>query len=647
MIRKMENIMPETRSHTIGVIAPDDEVALAVRDIAAAMQLKVELRVGFPDEAETIAAELERRGARILVCRGGVSKRLRESDLALPLIDIPISELDILALLDHARQIGEPVAVIGVDALLRGAQDIAPFLGIQAKAFPTDNEGGLPVLMARIRDAGFKVVVGPRQVVECATRFGLPALPVRSHKPVIAAALAEAKKLLEFLRREEEWSMRQQAAFNAIEEGILSFDRQGRILHCNEVAARMLDIGRLAPPHPMPESLREAGVAQALESGARWDGEIVAINRTSYVCTLHPVGDPDEPMGGVAAFQEVTSLQRLEHRVRRSLHRDRGLSARHHFSGMAPCGPLLRNVIAKAKNYAMVDSTVLIEGETGTGKEIFAQSMHNASPRAAGPFVAVSCSALPEHLLESELFGYNEGAFTGARKGGKAGLFELAHNGTMLLDEIGEIPMPVQAKLLRVLEERTVMRLGDDRLIPVNVRVICATNRRLAERVKEGLFREDLYYRINVLHLTLPPLRERDGDVLPTLDFFLEHFSRELGRPPPRLDKALRERLAAHRYSGNMRELRNTAERLVVTQRDDGAADASALDELWDGEDQEPAVAGTLMQREEYRLIHRMLEETGGNRSAAARRLGMSPSTLWRKLKAAERGTAGKRSEGD
>ena len=316
----MENAMPENRSHKIGVIAPDDEVALAVREIAEAMQLNVELRVGFPDEAEALAIELEQKGAKIIICRGGVHKRLRESNLTLPLIDIPISEFDILTLLDHARRIGEPVAVAGVNALLRGAQDIAPFLGLRAQAFSMDNEGGLPLLMSHIRDSGFKVVVGPRQVVECAARFGLPALPLRSHKPVIAAALAEAKKLSEFLRREEEWNMRQQAFFNTIEEGIVSFDRQGRILHCNEVATSILKIAKLIPPHHMPASLREAGIEEALASGTRWDGEIITINRISYVCTLHPVGDSGGLMGGVATLQEVTSLQKLEHRVRRRLH---------------------------------------------------------------------------------------------------------------------------------------------------------------------------------------------------------------------------------------------------------------------------------------------------------------------------------------
>ena len=635
--------MIRERGCEIGVIAPDDELRLAVQEIAAAMGLNIMLRMGFLDEAIASARELEQLGAKILVCRGSTSKRLRETNLALPLIDIPITAFDMIALLDQARKLGEPVAVVGVDALLRGTLELAPILRIKAQAFPVESEGGLPLLLSRIRDDGFKVVVGARQVVEYASRLGLPALPLRSHDQVIATALGEAKKLVEFLHKEEEWGMRLQAAFHTIKEGIVSFDHQGRILHCNKVAGRILNISTLNFPLALPPALRDSGIEQVLATGSGWDGEVISINRTNYVCSLHPVGSRKEPRGGVVMLQEVASLQKLEHKVRRSLHRERGLSARHHFSLLSPCGPLLQRTIAMATSFAKVDSTVLIEGETGTGKEVFAQSMHNSSRRESGPFVAVSCSALPDQLLESELFGYHEGAFTGARKGGKAGLFELAHNGTIFLDEIGEIPLQIQTKLLRVLEERTVMRLGDDRLIPVDVRVICATNRRLAERVKAGLFREDLYFRINVLYLNLPPLRERREDIAFGLDFFLAHFSRELGRALPVLSPETRAFLVNHHYPGNMRELRNIIERLVVSWHEDKEVPLSALGELWDNAEKDSARSYAeprpLLQQEEYRLIRRTLEESGGNRSLAASRLGISTTTLWRKLRIMDQDT--------
>ena len=205
--------------------------------------------------------------------------------------------------------------------------------------------------------------------------------------------------------------------------------------------------------------------------------------------------------------------------------------------------------------YANTNTTILITGESGTGKEVFAQAIHNASDRAAYPFVGINFAALPETLAESELFGYNEGAFTGAMKGGKEGLFEIAHNGTILLDEIGDASLAVQAKLLRVLEEKEIIRIGGTKVVPINVRVICATNRNLEEMMKSGTFRPDLYYRIKVLNLHLKPLRERKEDIPPMLDGMLKkNAKRKI------VDKEVYDYLIGYDWPGNTRELHTTAE---------------------------------------------------------------------------------------
>lgn len=194
----------------------------------------------------------------------------------------------------------------------------------------------------------------------------------------------------------------------------------------------------------------------------------------------------------------------------------KGFQAAYSFKDICGGSSSIDQCIRYAKRYAHTDLTVLLLGETGSGKEMFAQSMHNASSRRNGPFVAVNCAALPEGILESELFGYDEGAFTGARRSGKMGLFELSHNGTIFLDEIGEMPMSLQSRLLRVLQERRVMRLGGDRVFPVNIRIFAATNQNLIELVQKHKFREDLFYRLNVLTLKIPPLRERPRDIPPS-----------------------------------------------------------------------------------------------------------------------------------
>lgn len=307
-------------------------------------------------------------------------------------------------------------------------------------------------------------------------------------------------------------------------------------------------------------------------------------------------------------------------------------------------------MVETAKFYAHSPSTVLLEGESGTGKELFAQGIHNESARRNGPFVAVNCAAIPESLMESELFGYAEGAFTGARRGGKAGLFELAHKGTLFMDEIGDMPLRLQAFLLRVLEEKSVTRVGQGMNIPVDVRVICATNKDLYCLVKEGLFRADLYYRLNVLRLIIPPLRERPEDAAAILGHLFNTLPQNLGRPHPHVENRAMQRLCAYPYPGNVREMRNLVERLVATCRNGVITEAAVAAQLG----QAPAADGGaapppsallpvprehpqgegILDRETRRLIAQTLEECGNNRTEAARRLGISPTTLWRKLRA-------------
>lgn len=225
--------------------------------------------------------------------------------------------------------------------------------------------------------------------------------------------------------------------------------------------------------------------------------------------------------------------------------------------------PVLAETLILARRAADSRATILIQAESGTGKELLAKLIHTASPRRKGPFVAINCAAIPETLLESELFGFEKGAFTGANTA-KPGRFEAAEGGTLVLDEIGELPLPVQGKLLRALQERTVDRLGGTRPIPVDVRVIALTNRDLATEVKEGRFREDLYYRLNVIPLRLPPLRERSGDLALLAVHFAERYSRENDRPTPQLSPSFLEALARHPWPGNIRELENAIQRSVV-----------------------------------------------------------------------------------
>ena len=293
-------------------------------------------------------------------------------------------------------------------------------------------------------------------------------------------------------------------------------------------------------------------------------------------------------------------------------------------------------VIDQAKRVARHDNvTILIEGETGTGKEVLARAIHYHGPRAAGPFVEVNCTAIPENLLESELFGHERGSFTGAIAT-KQGLFELAHGGTLLLDEIGHLPLELQAKLLRALESREIRRVGGNKTRAVDVRVLAATHVRLSQAMARGEFREDLFYRLNVVSLRVPPLRERNGDIELLAERFVSDLASHHGLPVPALTPEVHSALRSHQWPGNVRELRNAIERALVLSPP-GTLD---LDELWLERDDRPVGEGTEsllpfpapLESIIRAAVAAMVELTRGNKSEAARMLGISRPRLQRWL---------------
>lgn len=305
---------------------------------------------------------------------------------------------------------------------------------------------------------------------------------------------------------------------------------------------------------------------------------------------------------------------------------------RYHFSDLIGRDPKFQKSMERAKRAAQNDMPVLIYGETGTGKELFAQSIHNASRRKNGPFVAINCAAVSNSLLESELFGYEAGSFTGASRGGREGVFELAHGGTLFLDEIGEIPRETQVELLRVLQEKEIRRVGGSRVIPVDVRIIAATNKDLLQETVEGRFREDLYYRLDVLDLKLPPLRERGDDV----KILGLHLFRQLpgGKDPIMQSQFLYllEQVGPYQWYGNIRELQNFVERANILMRNAGASSVTVSDILRRRAEPAPEPCQETESRDR-RAIEAALHNHPGSMADAARSLGCSRQTLWRKMK--------------
>lgn len=359
------------------------------------------------------------------------------------------------------------------------------------------------------------------------------------------------------------WKMQHQwdAILDMIDDGVIVTDNQKNIIHTNDFIHKVFKKNGYGKKEDKMNILKSS-LQRVIDDEKELINELVDIEETGkkLLISKRRISLYGDLNGYLILCRDVTEMQNLENRLR-LIQEKKGFLAKYTFDDIITGSHAMEHCIEQGRRIAETDASVLVTGESGTGKELFAQSLHNASLRSKYPFVAVNCAALPTELLESELFGYEEGAFTGAKKGGKKGIFELAHQGTVFLDEIGEIPLSVQAKLLRVLEEKEVMRIGGDTLIPVNVRVISASNIDFEEQIKKKAFRSDLYYRLNVMEIMIPPLRERMEDIALLVRHFL---SQDAEKAEIRLDSKLIEKMSKIYWEGNVRELRNCVEYMKI-----------------------------------------------------------------------------------
>ena len=345
-----------------------------------------------------------------------------------------------------------------------------------------------------------------------------------------------------------------------LDEGIVGVNERGEVFASNHKLEEITGIpGARALQRPAAEVYPFVPFARCLAERAPQPAQVVSANGVNMNVAVAPVLRGGACIGAFATVQRFSDAENRQNELRSQL-LHKGYRAKYTFDDVVGQSPTIRRCITILKKMSLTQLPVLLIGETGTGKELFAHAVHNASPRADGPFVAINCAAMPENLLESELFGYEEGAFTGARKGGKPGLFEFAHKGTLFLDEVEGMSTALQCKLLRVLQEREIMRVGGNRIVSVDVRIVAATNENLDKMVEEGTFRRDLYYRLNTLPVLIPPLREREGDLL----LLIDHFRKGIGASFT-LSPELERLLLTHQWRGNIRELRNVVEYFSYT----------------------------------------------------------------------------------
>jgi propionate catabolism operon transcriptional regulator len=614
--------------------------------VAPLMANVAEVRVfdkGFEEALQTLR---DLRGAGeavdVLVAAGSNGAYLRDH-ADLPVVVVGASTVDALAALVQARRASPRIGVVNFIRVVPGleqARDILDFEEIAQLPYVSPEEARAHVgdLAAR----GFEVIVGPGPVCDLAEQAGLKAVLLYGADS-LSIAVQQAADIARIARAEATRRQHLQRVVDQLEVAIAAVDADERVVSVNPMMQRLLGISEAdALGRPLSSLAPQLGLDRVIESGAAEHDSVERLGSHTVVASRIPLRERGVPQGAVLACHDATLVERLDQRLR-SRHRPRRFETRYSLDGLLGDSPAIRDVRELAERYAGTDATVLVTGESGTGKELVAQGIHAASRRAKHPFVAINCAAFPEALLESELFGYEEGAFTGSRRGGRPGLFEAAHLGTIFLDEIGDLPVMLQTRLLRVLQERQVLRLGSNDPTPVDVRVVAATHRDLRQAIAAGQFRSDLYFRLHILPLHIPALRERPGDIAVIASELLKRALARHGVPGAhaRALALVRPHLERYAWPGNVRELENVLERLALLfstgappKEQIEAKLRLVLPELHATPLAAPphATRRELRELQEAAEVRRVLTECGGNVSEAARRLGIGRSTIYRKL---------------
>ncbi|MBP1763939.1 MAG: norR 8 [Firmicutes bacterium] len=629
------------QTNKIALIVPNKEFSLHALKLFTEWGEKIHIAIASKDDAVIIAQQLCEKGADALICHAIFASTIKPT-INIPLVSLRPSDLDILKGLqlvqkflaqkeDGQEHNNEFIGIIA-DTIQDEIKTIAEIMGIHTKPLPKLPGEGATAIQAMVQEV--LDVVDPSDGQRNGGLDKMPYFPITVGKETLLKSVRQVQELISEGRRN--WAQLEQIK-NIIEftgEGIIAINDQRKITYVNHVAEKFLKMNKeQLLGYFAADIFPDINFEDAMQYGQSRVMPFAEGSDKQLACRVVPVIIRKHTVGAVLAI--FKSSQPFKEKTGKSPEKS-GHKAVYCFEDFITVNENMQEMLEIAKSYASVDSSVLIIGETGTGKEIVAQSIHNHSRRAAGPFVAVNCAALPESLLESELFGYEYGAFTGARKNGKKGLFEQADTGTIFLDEIGEISLAMQARLLRVVQERVIMRVGGDTVIPVDVGIIAATHRNLPELIEKGLFRRDLYHRLNILQLRLLPLAARKEDIPRLVENINDKMSNRLSRQRLKFSAEAINLLQQYEWPGNVRELESVIERMMVMKKDPVVKVEDikkVLDFDFNHSDNKVRVVpeGTLEEMEKA-IISQVLRETG-NQDKTAKMLGISTTTVWRKMK--------------
>ncbi|MDY7027670.1 MAG: sigma 54-interacting transcriptional regulator [Spirochaetota bacterium] len=618
--------------------------------------IKLQVVEGHVEGAIPAALSAEKSGADVIISRGGTAEIIQRH-VHVPVVKIRVSDLDLLRILYPLKGLDKKILVVGFKNAVYRARSVARVLGlnIQELLIPYEqddyNFDSVKYTADRlIGKYGIDTIIGDQTAYVNLQSFCESQYLITSSKEDFIEAIEQTKLSSNISIHSHADFGQVQSVLDAVHDVIVSTDDKGIITIFNKPAEKLFNftqqdavgmhlvdvIGKNTPFSPLSASMMDVLTTRQPKCEYVKNGE----ENGTFVINTNPLMVDNITRGTVATIKELSPSQQRSHKPQKRTYYTQGFRTRYTFDDVLTRNDELLKKIEIAKGYANTDATVLIEGESGVGKELFAQSIHSASARCCKPFVAVNCAAIPASLLESELFGYENGAFTGATKNGKVGLFEMANQGTIFLDEISEIEPSLQVRFLRVLEEKQIMRIGSDKLIDIDVRVISATNKNLKDQVEEGRFRADLYYRLNLLNLRIPSLREHPGDIKYLANHFFSSFCKKYGMQIETLPGEVIKQLEEYSWPGNIRELKNIMERVALTigtgcigppDIDLIAHEIKGSIEHEQNGSSNSILSGTMDEIKKKAAQQAMVEENY-NKSRAAKRLGIDRSTLDRLL---------------
>jgi transcriptional regulator with PAS, ATPase and Fis domain len=630
----------------IAFLAIREDMAHQAKKVAKKIDVDVEIKVVTSENAVAEAKLSVQNGAAVVITRGNHAALIKRNT-NIPIVEIVLTGQEIAILIQEAKEVlrkpSPVIGLVGFGNMLSSTKLLDEVLDVTIKEYFVEYSEELEGAVGRAARDNVDIIIGGEIVCSMAKKLGIPTLFLKSREDSIKEAFRIAEKVIYASDLEKKNTAEFKTILDYSFDGIIKLNSKGKIVALNYLAEKILRktsedmIGRHITE--VFNILDDNVIESVLSEGKGMYHTLLQKENLALVSNIAPVVIDGNIEGAILSFQEFRKIEELEAAIRKELY-SKGYVAKNTFKNIIADSEEISELKSLAKLYAKYDSPIVITGECGVGKKVFAQSIHNESLRRNNPYVAVNCSAMPSEQLEKKLYGYLESNYFNASTIIKKGMFEIAHTGTIFLENISELDLYGQASLLRVLNEGSITRLGDDRALPINVRVICSTTKNLNDLVKEGRFNSELYYMLNVLELKISPIRSRKEDIETLLDYFIDMYN-NMYKKYVILTEGARQLLYSYPWYGNAQQIKKFCEKIIILSPKK-VLDENFISEHLEYFSEELPAAGVnrieqkkvvVYENPEVSKILELLDKHNGNRGRVAEELNMSKTTLWRKIK--------------